>query len=1010
MGYRIGRGFDHFTVAELDRSDKDDFIRRWCAVTEPPDRQKTATTQLVSDIHSTDRIERLTGNPMLLTTMALVKRSVGKLPDRRADLYQQAVQVLLSWRPEVDKPIDHREAMPQLEYLAYAMTDRGVQRLTEDDIIALLGQMRLQHRSVHAIRRHTAADFIRLLERRTGLLEESGYVRQSGRLAPVFEFRHLTFQEYLAALALVDGRFPGRDRKESLADNVGRLAGRLGSGPGDAEPSVVDSWREPVRLCATICNDDDVDSLLNAILTPGSGETADAARARVVLAAECLEDEPHADDSTAELIIQRLVGELPSTSDRPRAVDATLELATSRWASLLLTHLVQELRSRGERAVPYLGKLCGEALCATAPADDDALVTWLSTQLTALAGPAEGALRAALAIGYTASERPTAPWSAVSGQAATSLVHLLAADDPLLAGAAAWTLAKLRSLPDEQAWHPTDEETALVLAAINQPGADAARVTTLATIAGFQRRTDSVEAVVAAAGDHDPLVRAAAAEALGQTDRDDAAAPLVSLLNDPEARVREQAAAALGELGSPRGVTALIELLKDPEADVRAAAAGALGQFGDLDVVEPLLAALNDDADVSGQAARALGRLGATRAVEPLLARLTESDSEYRWRVIDALGLLGDGRAVEPLLAAFERETDDFLRALVVLVLGQLGDQRAFAALLAALDGTNAQTRRMAAHALGQLGDASARDRLVAALGDPDQTVRTQAAYALAELRDARTREPLAAALSDSDATVRAAAAYALGELADAPAIELLVARIGDEDARVRRAVASALGDLGDTRALDPLIGMLRDPSPAIREAAARALGELDDGRACPPLVTALTDPVAIIREAAVDSLAELQDRICLPALRRRLADPDAWVRGSAAITLGELGDVRSLSRISDRLGTANRAERHRSGRGLAFLEDNRAAPHLVGLLDDPAPLVRESAAQVLRWLAPDLAIEPLLASLDDPNVDVRRAVVQTLAVMGDPRATLALLARIHRERAWQRPTVSRRG
>jgi len=398
MGCRIGRGFDHLTVAELDRSDKDDFVRRWCAVTEPPDRQKAATTQLVSDIHGTDRIERLTANPLLLTTMALVKRSVGKLPDRRADLYWQAVRVLLDWRAEVDEPLDHHEAIPQLEYIAYAMTDRGVQQLTEDDIIALLDQMRLEYPTVHATRRHTPAEFIRLLERRTGLLEESGYVRQSGRLTPVFEFRHLTFQEYLAALALVDRRFPGRDRKKSLAENVGLLAGRLASGPDDAPSSVVDSWREPIRLCATICNDDDVDGLLDAILTRDAGETDATARARAVLAAECLEDEPHASDSTAEPIIRRLVAALPSTSDRPPAVAAAITLATSRWASLVLTHLVQELRSRGERAVPYLGRFYGEAACATAPTDDTALVTWLATRLAALAGPPDDALRAALAI------------------------------------------------------------------------------------------------------------------------------------------------------------------------------------------------------------------------------------------------------------------------------------------------------------------------------------------------------------------------------------------------------------------------------------------------------------------------------------------------------------------------------------------------------------------------------------------------------------------------------------
>ncbi|UCG88411.1 MAG: hypothetical protein JSW71_07680, partial [Gemmatimonadota bacterium] len=109
MGYRIGRGFEHVTIADLSHEDKDDFARRWCAITELPERRETATEELIRDIHSTDRIERLTGNPMLLTTMALVKRKVGKLPSRRADLYWEAVQVLLNWRSEVDEPIDHYE-------------------------------------------------------------------------------------------------------------------------------------------------------------------------------------------------------------------------------------------------------------------------------------------------------------------------------------------------------------------------------------------------------------------------------------------------------------------------------------------------------------------------------------------------------------------------------------------------------------------------------------------------------------------------------------------------------------------------------------------------------------------------------------------------------------------------------------------------------------------------------------------------------------------------------------
>jgi hypothetical protein len=41
---------------------------------------------------------------------------------------------------------------------------------------------------------------------------------------PVFEFRHLTFQEYLTGLALVDGCYPERDRSLTLAQAIAPLA------------------------------------------------------------------------------------------------------------------------------------------------------------------------------------------------------------------------------------------------------------------------------------------------------------------------------------------------------------------------------------------------------------------------------------------------------------------------------------------------------------------------------------------------------------------------------------------------------------------------------------------------------------------------------------------------------------------------------------------------------------------------------------------------------------------
>ncbi len=195
MGRRLGRGFEHMILAELLPEEKDEFVRRWCELTEHPDKREGATNELIADIHSTDRIERLTANPMLLTAMALVKRKVGKLPPRRASLYSEAFELLLNWNPKEGGPIDDWEALPQLEYLAYAMCDRGVQQLPEQEIVGLFEQMRRDFPSLRDVTKRTSAEFLKALEARTAILNQAGYMWSSGASVAAYEFRHLTFQE-----------------------------------------------------------------------------------------------------------------------------------------------------------------------------------------------------------------------------------------------------------------------------------------------------------------------------------------------------------------------------------------------------------------------------------------------------------------------------------------------------------------------------------------------------------------------------------------------------------------------------------------------------------------------------------------------------------------------------------------------------------------------------------------------------------------------------------------------
>lgn len=351
MHYRLGRGFEHVLITDLSGEDKDEFALRWCELMEPqPARRLEYLKKIKSSLHSTDRIERLTGSPMLLTTLALVVNKLGELPRHRADLYWQAVQVLLNWRPESGELIDPEEALPQLEYIAYFMCDRGVQRLREDEILDLLERVRSELQEISALRAHTPRNFLRLLEKRTGIVRKANEVSWLGKMVPVYEFRHLTFQEYLAARALVDGFFPGRSPGRTLADHVAPLAGRVVS-MQDGEAIVSEYWHETLRLCATCVEEDHLEALLLSILNPLPGEEASiTARPRAILASLCLVDEPSVDEGTAWRILRGLTRQIRNQDQglpwKTNLDHAIREIVETRWFVVLKLALIEEFQER----------------------------------------------------------------------------------------------------------------------------------------------------------------------------------------------------------------------------------------------------------------------------------------------------------------------------------------------------------------------------------------------------------------------------------------------------------------------------------------------------------------------------------------------------------------------------------------------------------------------------------------------------------------------------------------
>jgi hypothetical protein len=533
MKRRLQGRFEHTTLADLMPKDKDVFVGRWCDVTiSDPLRREIEVDKLIRGIHGSDRIERLTGNPMMLTTMALVQRKVGNLPTKRHKLYWEGVNVLLNWRSDVDDPLDADEALPQLEYVAWAMCDRGVQRLRRDELLELLEGVRRDYPNIRPVQRQTPENFLAQLERRTGLLVEMGHEQHQGHLVPVYEFKHLTFQEYLAALAIIKGRYPGHNRESNLAERVGPLAGRIteekskyhrNKQPDIVELQVAENWREALRLCVASCNDDDVDAALLAIL--GNCELDETkkqeARPRAAVAALCLADEPNVCQKTAEIVLQCFARQVrePDGNGVINTVHAraAMELARGQWFGNLQEVLIGEFKKRESEERSEVGALLG-LVREIQELEGVAVEQWIAEQTTKLtSSDIDAAISAALSIMIMAFRT-----NAVLVPGLIEGLMALFARGPAAAHAASWALGwLLKRASHKGPWQPTDSEVVRLLTYLNESTTDPEALRWLTYIAKETKSVDAIPALRALLKHPNKGTRKGAISALVSTQNDD---------------------------------------------------------------------------------------------------------------------------------------------------------------------------------------------------------------------------------------------------------------------------------------------------------------------------------------------------------------------------------------------------------------------------------------------------------------------------------------------------------
>jgi hypothetical protein len=249
IGYREAplsvEGLTECTLLDFGDEEIRQFAERWCAALERAALGETDVAEweaerecaeFLATVNRNPGVRRLAANPLLLTILALMKRQGVALPERRAALYDTYVDTLLrTWNLARSLAPGHQREMKVEEVaetvrvlapLALWMheTNPGVGLAPRKDV----------ERQLEAYYRSKGASLEEAEDRTTRFLADvrghAGLFLERG--AGTYGFIHLTFEEYLAAVAIA------RQGQLDLQKTVDKLCQHL------AEPE----WREVILL------------------------------------------------------------------------------------------------------------------------------------------------------------------------------------------------------------------------------------------------------------------------------------------------------------------------------------------------------------------------------------------------------------------------------------------------------------------------------------------------------------------------------------------------------------------------------------------------------------------------------------------------------------------------------------------------------------------------------------------------------------------------------------------
>ncbi len=528
----------------------------------------------------------------------------------------------------------------------------------------------------------------------------------------------------------------------------------------------------------------------------------------------------------------------------------------------------------------------------------------------------------------------------------------------------------------------------------------------------------------------DNVIKKYAAEDLGDLRDQRAIDPLIELFANEEIAIREAAAEALIKIGGEDAVKKVSMLLGAEVASIRNFAMDILINIGN-EAVEIVKGLIHDpDHDIRKYAVDILGLIGSQEASTYIIEALEDEHINVKCGAVEALGNIGEKIAIDPLISLLNKETDPWLKFMLVESLGKIKSDKALDSLHKLLMEKDPLMVSSSIQALGKIGNIASIDYLLKLIEDapmPLKQIIVEAFERIDTANDGKVFDKIATQdlvdklllLVDHEKEhIRKSIAKILGKINHPKSMDTLLLMLGDEDIDVHETVSLSIisllwqnkdalkahmpkcegkqlchliqiiGNFNDDELSESLFSYVKHSDPEIRRETALAMGKSANPKFTDTILKLCLDEDRDVRLAAIKALSGIDPNEAIPKLLELICSPVKEICDVAGETFKTFPlDEKTVSNLADLLRHENEYNRIVVGQILTNKADEKIIDQIVFALNSETWRLRKIIVDAVGKSKLNKYVDALIPALNDEERYVRISAIVALSNMDSEKS-----------------------